>query len=789
MSKQRHIIGRTVLELDTKQLADVWSLQEDVSRLFQQQGLEEIARLFDQLIPDEEVVRLDQLLVEIGCIDRRFLADEFIHKLLAALREALGDRLTDRLLHQSAAEKISCDRTGSDWEVFRYFLQYGRLPWWCPNHSWQSWLPRWEVAMQSGTNWQQTLRELLINHPATQQRLVEQFPESFRHQLILQLQPAWINWHTLLIQAKQLMQSLELGRDSRRYLEQQAWLLLLGKIGTDNVPTRRFPATWTQKWLAQLVQTWCLHQPKFATNLQLQTPTSSTATSQPVTEKSNRENFNQIARQRLRTTLAAVPNSQQSLWLTALEQVLTSISFDNFDTNTNEQLPQSHPASILLNQEETLTSRLGQSEKQEQNDTNDNIPNPKTDGEVLLHFLQYGRLPWGEVASYWQDWQLKWENTIQTESSWHKCLPELRKLLINNPAARQRLVTQFPEALRHQLVLQLQPGWINWYYLLTQAREIIQAFRLRDDTCDRLVEQAWLLLFAEIGTDNIPLRPLPADIWTQKWLAQLVQIWLETPEFNRLSETSFPVEQVELTQQKRFDSPESISQVLYQSLRTTIGTFPLVEHSSWLSALDQMLNTTSNPIASLVNWRETSIFQSDHNSTLSRVEETAGLYITQAGLVLLYPFIRFYLEAVGLLNDESFRDESAQQTAIYLLYYLATKQTDAHEYELLLPKLLCGWSLNQPVVRGLDFPSAALEEGEKLLQTVITYWQTLKSTSPDGLREGFLQRSGKLTRRGDGNWKLQIEQQAIDILLGSLPWGISMVTFPWMEEILIVEWH
>jgi hypothetical protein len=263
MSKQRHIIGRTVLELDTKQLADVWSLQEDVSRLFQQQGLEEIAYLFDQLVTDEEVVRLDQLVVEIGCIDRRFLADEFIHKLLAALRETLSDRLTDRLLHQSANDKIICDafgkpqggyRTGSDWEVFLYFLRYGRLPWWCPNHSWQSWLPRWEAVMQSDTNWQQNLRELLLNHPATQQRLVEQLPESFRHQLILQLQPAWINWHTLLTQAKQLVQSLELGRDAGRYLEQEAWLLLLGEIGADNTPTKPFAATWTRRWLAQLVQ-------------------------------------------------------------------------------------------------------------------------------------------------------------------------------------------------------------------------------------------------------------------------------------------------------------------------------------------------------------------------------------------------------------------------------------------------------------------------------------------------------------------------------------------------------
>ena len=74
MSKQRHIIGQTVIEINTRQLADVWSLQEDMSRLFQQQGLEEIARLFDQLVAEEEVVRLDQLVLDIGSIDSRFLA-------------------------------------------------------------------------------------------------------------------------------------------------------------------------------------------------------------------------------------------------------------------------------------------------------------------------------------------------------------------------------------------------------------------------------------------------------------------------------------------------------------------------------------------------------------------------------------------------------------------------------------------------------------------------------------------------------------------------------------------
>jgi Contractile injection system tape measure protein len=610
MSKQRHIIGRTVLKLDTGQLADVWSLQEDMSRLLQQQGVPAMERLFDQLVGDEEVVRLDQVVVQVGSIDRRFLADEFIHKLLDALSQTLGDRL----VAGAKTEKITRDAFGSDWEVLLYFLQYGRLPWWCPSGDWQAWFTRWSAVMQSDTNWREPLRELLTSNQAARQRLIEQLPEPFLHQLILQVQPAWINWHTLLTQARQLIQSLELGRGAIRYLERQAWLLLLGEIGADNAPTRPFPATWTRNWLAQLVQTWgrsaALNRSGSEADSQQQLPSA----------LSNRENFNQIARKRLRATLGAVPSGEQALWLKVLDQVLTPIS----DTTRS------------LNREEILTSLAGQSKEREE--TEDFIPNLQS------------------------------------------------------------------------------------------------------------------------STDN---------------------------ESNARSPQN-----TELTQEKRFDSQETTNQNDRQRLRTIITALPIAESSLWLTALDQVLSATSaEAIAPSANWRETPILQTHSNSTLSTVEETAGLYITQAGLVLLHPFLRFYLEAIGLLDGESFRDESAQQTAIYLLYYLATKQTDAPEYELVLPKLLCGWPLNEPVVRGLDLPEAALEEGEHLLQTAIAYWEALKSTSPDGLREGFLQREGKLTRSGEGNWKLQVEQQAIDILLGSLPWGLSMVTLPWMDELLIVEWN
>jgi len=73
------------------------------------------------------------------------------------------------------------------------------------------------------------------------------------------------------------------------------------------------------------------------------------------------------------------------------------------------------------------------------------------------------------------------------------------------------------------------------------------------------------------------------------------------------------------------------------------------------------------------------------------------------------------------------------------------------------------------------------------LIAVINHWEVLKNTSADGLREAFLQRRGKLSRV-DGGWLMQVEQRAIDVLLNKLPWGISIIKLPWMNEMLFVEW-
>jgi hypothetical protein len=88
----------------------------------------------------------------------------------------------------------------------------------------------------------------------------------------------------------------------------------------------------------------------------------------------------------------------------------------------------------------------------------------------------------------------------------------------------------------------------------------------------------------------------------------------------------------------------------------------------------------------------------------------------------------------------------------------------------------------------IHISSAEQAEADHLLAAVIEHWGALGTASPDGLREGFLQREGKLEKRQSG-WFLHIENKTLDILLDRLPWNLSLLKLPWMEEILKVEWR
>lgn len=165
-----------------------------------------------------------------------------------------------------------------------------------------------------------------------------------------------------------------------------------------------------------------------------------------------------------------------------------------------------------------------------------------------------------------------------------------------------------------------------------------------------------------------------------------------------------------------------------------------------------------------------------------------GIFVESAGVVLLHPFLSTLFLRLKLVHENRFSNGLAQKKGIFLLHFLATGKNKSEEYELVIPKLLCSYPVDMPIGKTIRLSKKEIEEAHNLLVAAIAQWDVLKETSPAGLREGFLQRKGKLLRENEKLY-LQVETSAIDVLIDRLPWNLSLVKLPWMKEMLRVEWR
>lgn len=170
------------------------------------------------------------------------------------------------------------------------------------------------------------------------------------------------------------------------------------------------------------------------------------------------------------------------------------------------------------------------------------------------------------------------------------------------------------------------------------------------------------------------------------------------------------------------------------------------------------------------------------------LDQLEQLYVDDAGLVILWPFLdRFFLHAGLLDQDRRFAGEHAPMHAIALLSQLASEDPEPPEFRLPLAKLLCG--LPPEAGFALERPLAPeqLDLCERLLAAVIGHASILRDMPVASFRATFLQRPGALSVR-DGAWLLQVERQAHDLVLDRFPWSWSWVKLPWMPDPLRVEW-
>ena len=163
------------------------------------------------------------------------------------------------------------------------------------------------------------------------------------------------------------------------------------------------------------------------------------------------------------------------------------------------------------------------------------------------------------------------------------------------------------------------------------------------------------------------------------------------------------------------------------------------------------------------------------------------LYVPNAGLAIVAPFLSAYFQRLNLVEDGRFHDEPAARRAAMLLHYLSSGRPEGPEQDMSLNKILCGLPLFLPLPYSVELTEAEREVSESLLKSILQSWGKLKDATIATLQETFLWRPGRLSEEAD-RWELIVESRAYDILVEFIPWTISMIKLPWMEKRIEVTW-
>lgn len=377
------------------------------------------------------------------------------------------------------------------------------------------------------------------------------------------------------------------------------------------------------------------------------------------------------------------------------------------------------------------------------------ISNKENAASQWLFYMRRGFLGWN-ILHPGDAW---YRSVLESLASDFRVTEELKKLILSSSHALRRIVSDHPVNFLVNLVKILTAKSISNIEIIVRelAQMMVWAYKHSFDQ-DKRSEELVLLIWEAII--RLSAKDAARNLTEEKFSREILRENLRSFELPMISE--------DILNRTPFIKPMLMDLMKDSSLTDSYAREKAKEKEKKVPA------------------------KSDDKSDKEIIDEE-GIFVQFAGLILLHPFLATFFKILPLTNENRFSDLFAHQKAVQLLYYLATANAEPKDFELVVPKLLCAYPLEKPImVRFIT--DEERDEAEHLLETVIEKWDKLKNSSPNALRESFLQRNGKLSRKND-QLQLQVETNSLDILLDFLPWNRSIVKLPWMKEMIKVEWR
>lgn len=364
---------------------------------------------------------------------------------------------------------------------------------------------------------------------------------------------------------------------------------------------------------------------------------------------------------------------------------------------------------------------------------------------AFLYFLQHGYLPWNFTSPTNTEFNLSVENLLLSKDE--QFIKSLKIILLQSDESKERFIQIVPFQSCLQLFISVIDNSKMQYQLFVNDIQMLMKCALANHSTKMALEVYRVFL------NSLSLNDFELENFSTNSLLQAVQLSIKKNEIGLITALPF-----------RSEKFKQFIQVI---------TFKKQDRNK-KSLISQNLEIKSGRKESPIN---------ELKSTHQQILEP--LFISNAGLVVAAAFVPALFQKLHFYTDNTLKDPGK---AACLLQYLTSGVSAIQEYDLVLPKILCGLEL-QAVVNCQSFylNKQICKEVDDVLLSIIEYWNVIQDTSIEGLRESFLMRDGKLSFNGK-EWILQVAHQPFDMLLQQLPWNISMIQFPWMKNMLKTEW-
>ncbi len=794
----RHLVVRQIFDVRLRSRQQVYGIQQRLSRFFWDSVAPALEQLFDRLAPGDTIMRIDKLEIDLGNIPVEALTDqEILRRIVAAVEDQLL-----KITRSTDDTYLRLHTPHNHFEQWLYFMEFGILPWYAEKSDWSAQRSTVIETLASNASAVTKLRKLVARNEQALDRLILQHDANFLQTIA-----------TLFSGVSQRILT-DFVAELDRLLRDTGGIKMQSK---GNLLSARQAVVWFWKWvLHTLVVRQQKLQGEALVAIFLQTaPDLDTRTriAKATKQKNGAKNYPIIARtlanqlrddaleQRPFIPDAGIENKPKGLGNEPVVPVLNTPG-----PIENKPLPERQESTIrpqadqkipdsLIPEKEIFEDINNPKRKTEPVSTDKTLPQKalpaqkptmpengasakKTGQEPLADKAQmeHEQTPDEGMPAPLLPEDLK-EEAIQNLNSPIKEIEnrqELKRTPTEDKALIASLESSIPPEIDHAPIENQSPG-------LEESAGSIRI--IKDEGLMPSDEKSGLQTRSEEKTAT-PIAQLQAaeNETSSKSLDQPEpesDEKLPKPVDQSLSEVADP--NVHLAENKSTSADVSESEK-----RTPVESIPLVgaEETAKAEKLAQN-DLTKTPDPATISPLGSLETQSRDYDDLP--DNAKSWQLDHAGVVLLNAYLPTFFKTLELSDGKKFLNRQSQDKAACLVHYLATGAHATPEYELLLPKILCGIPLGAPLDAGTVISKEEAEEAEALLQAVIGHWTALGKVSIPGLREGFLSRAGKLSHQDNG-WKLQIERNTIDILLDRAPFSVGLVKLPWMKEILWIEW-